>query len=44
MDEWTNDSQFYVLYNSISVISARWMDDNERLCNGASFMAEKISP
>ena len=24
--------QFYVIFNSISVISGRWTDDNERLC------------
>ena len=33
-----DDLRFYVLFNSISVISGRWVDDNERLCaNGASF-------
>ena len=26
-----NDLQFYVLFTSISVISGRWADDNERL-------------
>ena len=31
-DEWMDDLQFYVLLNSISVISGRYMDDNERLC------------
>ena len=25
-------TRFYVLFNSISVISGRWFDDNERLC------------
>ena len=25
------DLQFYILFNSISVISGRWADDNERL-------------
>ena len=29
---WMDDSRFYVLYNSISVISDRWAVDNERLC------------
>ena len=24
--------QFYFLFNSISVISGQWADDNERLC------------
>ena len=27
-----DDFQFYVLFNSISVISGQWADDNERLC------------
>ena len=27
-----DDLQFYVLFNSISVISGGWADDNERLC------------
>ena len=27
-----DDLQFYVLFNSISVISGRWDIDNERLC------------
>ena len=26
------DLRFYVLFNSISVISGRWANDNERLC------------
>ena len=25
-------TQFYVLFNNISIISGRWADDNERLC------------
>ena len=29
---WMDDSQFYALFNSISVISGRWAVDNERLC------------
>ena len=29
---WTDDLRFYVLFNSISVISWRWEVDNERLC------------
>ena len=32
MAGWMDDLQFYVLFNSISVISGRWADDNERLC------------
>ena len=31
-DGWTDDLRFYVLFNSISVISGQWVDDNERLC------------
>ena len=27
-----DDLQFYVLFISISVISGRWVDDNERQC------------
>ena len=27
-----NDLRFYVLFNSIPVISGRFSDDNERLC------------
>ena len=27
-----DDLGFYVLFNSISVISGRYLDDNERLC------------
>ena len=29
---WMDDLRFYVLFNSISVISGRYLDDNERLC------------
>ena len=32
LDGWMDDLRFYVLFNSISVISGRWADDNERLC------------
>ena len=31
-DGWMDDLRFYVLFNSISVISGRCIDDNERLC------------
>ena len=31
-DGWMDDLRFYVLSNSISVISGRCLDDNERLC------------
>ena len=29
---WMDDLRFYVLFNSISVISGQWEDNNERLC------------
>ena len=29
--QWMDDMQFYILSNSISVISELWLDDNERL-------------
>ena len=32
MDRWMDDLRFYVLFISISVISGRWADNNERLC------------
>ena len=32
IDGWMDDMRFYVLFNSISVISGRWKVDNERLC------------
>ena len=32
MDGWVDDLRFYVLFNSISIISGRCSDDNERLC------------
>ena len=45
IDGWMDDLRFYVLFNSISVISGRCLGDNERLlCNGTSFTVEKISP
>ena len=31
MDGWMDDLRFYVLFNSVSVISGRWEVDNERL-------------
>ena len=36
--------QFYVLFNSISVISGRWADDNERLCAMDPRLRLKKSP
>ena len=30
-DGWMDDCLFYVLFNSIAVISERWADDKERL-------------
>ena len=42
-DGWMDDLQFYVLFNSISVISGRWADDNESLCAmEPRFLVEKI--
>ena len=29
---WMDDLQFYILFNSISVIPGRWESDNEGLC------------
>ena len=29
---WMDDLRFDILFDSISVISGRWVDDNERLC------------
>ena len=29
---WLDDLQFYFLFNSISVITGQWTNDNERLC------------
>ena len=29
MHRWMDDLRFYVLFNSIAVISGRWADDNE---------------
>ena len=29
---WMDDLRFYVLFNSVSIISGRWEVDNERLC------------
>ena len=39
-----DDLRFHVLFNSVSVISVRWEVDSERLCNGAPFTVEKLSP
>ena len=45
MDGWMDDLRFYVLFNSISVISGRSLGDNEMLCaNGTLFTVDKISP
>ena len=32
MDGWTDNMRFYIVFNSISVISGRWANDNERQC------------
>ena len=31
IDKWMDDLRFYILCNSVSVISGRWEVDNERL-------------
>ena len=36
--EWMNDLGFYVLFNSISVITGQWADDNEWLCAMESYL------
>ena len=41
---WMDDLWFYVLFKSISVMSGRWIYDNERLCSLEPFTVEKISP
>ena len=43
-DGWMGDLRFYVLFNSISVISGRWADHNERLCAITPFTVGRISP
>ena len=44
MDKWM-DGLFYILFNSISVISVRWADDNEEvMCSRTPFTFEKSSP
>ena len=32
IEGWMDDLLFYVLLNSVSVISGQWADDTERLC------------
>ena len=40
-----DDLRFYVLFNTISVISERWAKHNERLCaNCTPFTIEKYAP
>ena len=44
-DKWTDVLRFYVLFNSISVISGQRTDDYETLVrNGIPFTVEKIFP
>ena len=38
------DLRFYILFNSISVISGRFLDDNERMCAMELRPVEKVSP
>ena len=35
---WIDYLQFYILFNSISVIPGPWADDNERLCAMESYL------
>ena len=46
IDGWIDNLRFYVLFNSISVISGQWADDNERLCTMEPCLVtvEKIFP
>ena len=42
---WMDDLRLNILFNSISVISGQWADDNEKaVCSGTPFAVEKISP
>ena len=41
---WLDDLQFYFLFNSISVITGQWTDDNGAVCNETLFMVGKILP
>ena len=41
---WMDDLRFYFLFNSISVISRRWADDNERLCAMKTLLRLERSP
>ena len=31
LDGWMDDLRFYILFNSISIISGQWVGDNERM-------------
>ena len=42
-DGWKHDLRFKALFNIISVISGRWLGDNERVCDGTLFTVGKIS-
>ena len=40
-----DDLQFYILFNSISVISGKWLGDKERLCAMESHLqSERLPP
>ena len=42
---WMDDLRFYILFDSISVISGQWeVDDEKVVCNGTPFMVWKILP
>ena len=38
-----DDLRFYILFNSISVLSGQWLDDNENMwANGTLFMVMNV--
>ena len=41
--KWMDGLPFYILFNSISVISGQWAGDNERLCAVEPSLRLKIS-
>ena len=44
MDGQMDGFQIYVFFNSISVVSGQWADDNERLCAVELHLQLKRSP
>ena len=43
LNGWMDDLRFYVLFNSISVLSGRCLEEKS-VCNATPFKIEKISP